>query len=649
MKLRVSLLLFASVIVISSFAQGHLLLVGGGAEGAWSDPAYGWAVNQATNKKVAIISYYDESQDLPNYFYDLGALEATNVKINSRSLAMQDTLYDYLMKFDFFFLKGGDQSNYYTTYKDTKVTDAISDKYAQGGVIGGTSAGMAILSGISYTAEKRSVYPDEGLLDLEDPDITLRNDFVQILPNYITDTHFIERGRSLRLLAFLARWYKDTGELINGIAADDKMAFCIDSKMMGTAIGTGGISLFFPSEIDITENQFSIDSLASIQLLDSGQYDLQNQMLISLGGNEIIAPIQNEETGNYTVILSGSDPIEQNIKMLEYFDGLGSMSDPVLIVSDQPTKSILLKEYLPATNIRMLEVSNASNSSDSVDLRNAIKRSVKVLFHLENKGSLMPFVKGGPTGTLLAKHVKRNNIITAFIGQSSELAGAYFCTNNITDEEASYRNRLKFESGLGLLKRTFIMSNTIEASTSDYYENNVSSVSFAMMQHKLASGFYLNRGSFLNISPESDNAIAYHHGEFPTVALINDGSIGGFARTRNVIGTDQLIYKVLLEGQKMMLGSVLKTEDENYSFEEPLTLSNYLAENSFKVYPNPSSGYLTLEGFLGGYYQIVDLDGKIISQGIVTDEIDVKSLKTGVYLIIANKSGRSLENRLVIR
>ena len=111
-------------------AQGSIVLVGGGSEGVgdWSDAPYKWIVDHAPNKRVAVISYAEEDDWIPNYFVSLGASAAVNIKITSRAVADLQGTYDALMTFDAFFFKGGDQSIYYREYKGTKTMQAAIDK-----------------------------------------------------------------------------------------------------------------------------------------------------------------------------------------------------------------------------------------------------------------------------------------------------------------------------------------------------------------------------------------------------------------------------------------------------------------------------------------------------------------------------------------
>src|SRR5690606_14385596 len=131
---------------------------------------------------------------------------------------------------------------YYNNYKDTKTTQAVVDKFQEGGVIAGTSAGMAILSGVVFTAENGSVYPDEALQDFTDTGITLADDFLPLFPGYLFDSHFTERGRIGRLLPFMGNWYINRGKKITGIGVDDRTAICIDENKNGYVFGTGSVS-----------------------------------------------------------------------------------------------------------------------------------------------------------------------------------------------------------------------------------------------------------------------------------------------------------------------------------------------------------------------------------------------------------------------
>ncbi|MCK7509001.1 MAG: hypothetical protein MZV70_36525 [Desulfobacterales bacterium] len=76
------------------------------------------------------------------------------------------------------------------------IEDAIHAKYNSGGVICGTSAGLAILSGTAFVAEYGDCYSNSAVKNYNLASITLRNDFLEMKPGFIFDSHFTNRGEN---------------------------------------------------------------------------------------------------------------------------------------------------------------------------------------------------------------------------------------------------------------------------------------------------------------------------------------------------------------------------------------------------------------------------------------------------------------------
>ena len=122
------------------------------------------------------------------------------------------------------FISGGDQSIYVDMWKDTPIEDAINFVAAKPAPIGGTSAGMAILSQFLNSADaKFTLTSSMALANPFDPNLVLDRDLLALsgLQGIITDQHLIERDRIGRTMAFMARivangWTNDA----KAIAAD---------------------------------------------------------------------------------------------------------------------------------------------------------------------------------------------------------------------------------------------------------------------------------------------------------------------------------------------------------------------------------------------------------------------------------------------
>ncbi|MGE5054737.1 MAG: cyanophycinase [Acidobacteriota bacterium] len=142
-------------------------------------------------------------------------------------------------------IAGGDQSNYINFWQGTPVESALNNLIAQGVPIGGTSAGMNVLSQFVYTAlASQGVTSTQALANPYNKYITLGENFVNIsiLQGLIDDPHFVTRDRMGRDLAFLCRIYNNGWSgLPRGIAIDEETALLLDNKGNGTVAGNSTV------------------------------------------------------------------------------------------------------------------------------------------------------------------------------------------------------------------------------------------------------------------------------------------------------------------------------------------------------------------------------------------------------------------------
>lgn len=149
-----------------------------------------------------------------SYISKLGPLASVvTIVVPSVDSANDPAIEPYIRNAGAIFLTGGDQGDYYNFWKGTLLERLISEQVNTYGVpIGGTSAGMMILSQINYIAYPYSIYSFEALANpFKDGAVTLKNDFwtykTPFLPlmNTVTDSHFDTRDRMGRLVTFLGR------------------------------------------------------------------------------------------------------------------------------------------------------------------------------------------------------------------------------------------------------------------------------------------------------------------------------------------------------------------------------------------------------------------------------------------------------------
>lgn len=591
-------LVFQIILIIGSFnafAQGKIMIVGGGSENSndWSDIPYTWAVDNSANKKVAIVGFASNPSNwLPNYFISLGAVAAKNFTINTSAIADSQATYDSLMAYDVIFFRGGDQKNYYLTYRNTKTQQAITDKFNSGGVIAGTSAGLAILSEVIFTAENGTAYSDNCLKNIFHSSIVLKNDFLNIMPGYIFDSHFVERGRMARLLAFMARWKHDHDEDLVGIGVDDMTAFCINlsnpDNALGYAWGTAAVNIYRDGEFGHQDNKLFCQDVKATQLLHGCSINLSTFEADGFGSQMSVE--QTTESGNRTVLLSGSDPISENLSFVTHMvDSLGSQTEPILIITgNNTTLANAYKQAYISAGATSVEVEQAipSNNTNPA-FQELIEQAAKFVFIGNAYQTLYDFMfSGSGNGDLLLEKIHSTGVAVGFVGDNSRMAGTIVISDNyLTNPSASFYGQLTFNPGLDLLSTMVIMPNTYLYST-DYYENTNSAIPYAMLQEQVHRGVWLTVKNFMKYYVEILDSYITVYGESPAMILTSqEGDYDLNAqlfRNRQVGGFENMDFQTLLYPNNLLVGDVV------YGV-EALTQNN-----SLSAYYNPASQVINI-------------------------------------------------------
>ncbi|MBX2974395.1 MAG: hypothetical protein KF797_14965, partial [Flavobacteriales bacterium] len=136
---------------------------------------------------------------------------------------------------------GGDQWNYVDHWRDTPIAGLVNEAIAERNiVIGGTSAGMAILGGVYFTAQNGTVTSAAALADPYAGNMTVSTaSFLEVprLSDVITDTHYDNPDRRARHTVFMARAITDHGISAKGIACNEYVAVCVDGDGMARVFG----------------------------------------------------------------------------------------------------------------------------------------------------------------------------------------------------------------------------------------------------------------------------------------------------------------------------------------------------------------------------------------------------------------------------
>jgi len=142
-------------------------------------------------------------------------------------------------------IAGGDQSDYINFWKGTPVQAALNARIAHGVPVGGTSAGLNVLTQFVYTAQaSQGVTSSQALADPFNRYMSFDRDFALLpaLQGIIGDAHFGVRDRMGRDIAFLCRVAANGWSTTpRGIAIDEMTALLVPATGNASVVGTGHV------------------------------------------------------------------------------------------------------------------------------------------------------------------------------------------------------------------------------------------------------------------------------------------------------------------------------------------------------------------------------------------------------------------------
>ena len=224
---------------VTTTATSGLILMGGGAD---VDAAIQWFLQRAGGGDIVVIRA-SGADGYNQYMYNMGGVNSVEtIIIDSRAKADLAAVTQKIRNAEALFIAGGDQWNYVNYWKNSATEDAINYLINVKKVtVGGTSAGLAVLGSVYYSAQTGSVTSALALINPYHRYVTLgHNDFIAsaLLQNTITDSHYSQRTRQGRHVTFLARMMKDFNYTnIKGIGIDEQTAVCIDQAGIGKVFG----------------------------------------------------------------------------------------------------------------------------------------------------------------------------------------------------------------------------------------------------------------------------------------------------------------------------------------------------------------------------------------------------------------------------
>ena len=226
--------------------------------------------------RIAIIPTASELEDTGrNYeklFRDLGVRHARVLPFEERGDCDDPKLLGYLERANGIFMTGGNQLRLSTTLGGTEVAQTIRRRNAEGAHVAGTSAGAAFIPEHMIAGGFEGATPSPDKVTLA-PGLGLTN-------SLIIDQHFRQRDRLGRLLTALAY-----NPFAVGIGLDEDTAAFIGPDECLEVLGSGGITIIDPSELDYSSmdkasrnEPVSLIGMRLHILISGGKFDIHNRL-----------------------------------------------------------------------------------------------------------------------------------------------------------------------------------------------------------------------------------------------------------------------------------------------------------------------------------------------------------------------------------
>ena len=218
-----------------------LVLMGGGTD---VDAAFQWMCQRAGGGDFVVIR--TTGTDAYNPYIQQLCPQMDSVEtiiITSVTGANSAYVSSHIQNAEALWIAGGDQSTYVDLWRGTAVQTGvnflINSKHVP---VGGTSAGLAVLSQFIYTGALGSVTSSQALANPFHRYVTLDRDLFQspLGVDKLYDSHFVTRDRMGRSLAFLARIVNNGWSIQpRAIGIDEETAILVLPTGAGTMVGVG--------------------------------------------------------------------------------------------------------------------------------------------------------------------------------------------------------------------------------------------------------------------------------------------------------------------------------------------------------------------------------------------------------------------------
>ncbi|RQW02747.1 cyanophycinase [candidate division KSB1 bacterium] len=248
------LILFLLVSGLSATEQGHLLIIGGGSR---PPEALKEFVALSNNGPILVITSAsgvpkESGPAMVNQLVNAGAKDVNWLHIDSPEMGNADSTVNQIESASAIFFTGGVQERLMKRIGRTRAEAVIKKLYFEkGGIIGGTSAGAAVMSSVMITGnELINKDSTDAYVSIQAKNIETKEGF-GFLDQVIIDQHFVARKRHNRLISLVL----ENPRLV-GIGIDEGTAIMVYPDDKFRVFGKGSVVVYDARKAkDVKANQ----------------------------------------------------------------------------------------------------------------------------------------------------------------------------------------------------------------------------------------------------------------------------------------------------------------------------------------------------------------------------------------------------------
>lgn len=262
--LAVSLALAVAILPAGAQTRGSLVVVGGGTQPAALVEEFVRLAGGPGKARIVVMAQASAGGERSGEakaadFRKLGAT-ASNMWF-TKDMAGSDSLLRMLDAATGVWFGGGDQNRLAAVIRGTRMERAIRAAWERGAVVGGTSAGAAVLSTPMITGNEVGARDSSEAWTRIARGTTSTDSGFSYITNAVVDQHFVRRKRSNRLLSLVL-----AGPPHLGAGIDEGTAIIVDPNGMWRIMGVSVVLIYDAREARRTNASDSVLGASGIQM-----------------------------------------------------------------------------------------------------------------------------------------------------------------------------------------------------------------------------------------------------------------------------------------------------------------------------------------------------------------------------------------------